>query len=117
MTKPKKKTDLVLRGRDGSTWIFKHKLAAEFTSDADFAQHLRAAIRESGVSQYHLAEVADVPQGAISVFLSGGDLKLSTFSRLAQAMGMALTHDPAKGLRKVGPASMPAPVNKRKRSK
>ncbi len=46
-----------------------------------------------GASQYHLAEAAGVPQASISFFMSGKDLKLSSFARLARIMGMTLEQD------------------------
>ncbi|MAT68922.1 MAG: hypothetical protein CMJ58_05305 [Planctomycetaceae bacterium] len=91
--------DLVVTGRDGSQYIFVWAKQAAGESDAgevDFADQLRAAIEKSGVSQYQLAKVADVPQTAISKFLRGNDIRLSTFNRLANVMGFELKHKPSK---------------------
>lgn len=83
--------DLTLKGRDGSVAIFKLSGPQESgRDDLEFGKVLRDAIIESGLSQYQLAKVAEVPQGAISVFLGGGDLRLSTFNRLARVMGLEL---------------------------
>jgi cell division protein FtsN len=103
MAKRTKKTaDLILKARDGSTWVFELKVHPDSgVSERDFAEKLRLAIEESGISQYHLAEVAEVPQGAISVFLAGGDLRLSTFTRLAHVMGLELQQDSAKAPKKI----------------
>ena len=55
-----------------------------------FGDVLRRAIRESGLSQYRLSRDAGVPQGAISVFLSGKDILLNTFEKLALCVGVGL---------------------------
>ena len=82
--------DLTFKGRDGSFTVFKLCLPQGTEhDDLDFAKILRDAIAKSGLSQYHLAKAADVPQGAISVFLAGGDLRLSTFNKLAYVMGFS----------------------------
>ena len=83
--------DRTFKGRDGSFTVFKLCLPRGTEhADLDFAKTLRDAISESGLSQYQLAKAARVPQGAISVFLAGGDLRLSTFNRLACVMGLEL---------------------------
>jgi hypothetical protein len=61
-----------------------------------FAEQLRHSIRSSEVTQYGLSKVTGVPQGAISVFLRGGDIQLKTFSRLAHCMGFEFGQNPRK---------------------
>jgi predicted XRE-type DNA-binding protein len=86
------------RGRDGSEWHFSLVIAQHAPSaEQEFAKQLRKAIEASGVSQYHLAKATGVPQGAISQFLAGKDLRLNTFTRLARVMGMTLELNPAAG--------------------
>lgn len=75
------------RSRDSSSVELRQVRAGE---GLGFADELRDAIRDSGVSQYQLAKASGVPQGAISVFMHGGDLMLSTFNCLACAMGLEL---------------------------
>jgi hypothetical protein len=95
------KPGLTAKGRDGSVWKFSNKWPpAKGEADADFSRMLREAIQTSGVSQYHLSKAAKVPQGTISVFLHGGDLRVGTFSRLAHVMGMDLRPNPAKAPKK-----------------
>lgn len=85
--------DLIGIGRNGITYIFQVKpLGEELPEDMDFAEQLREIIRESGVSQLQLAKQAGVPQPAISNFMSGRDIKLQTYNRLALIMGVETTH-------------------------
>jgi hypothetical protein len=100
----KNQPDVTAKGRDGSVYVFEVKARLEnWQADMDFAQKLRDAIKESGVSQYQLAKASEVPQGAISVFLNGGDLRLSTFNRLAYYMGLELRQNQAKAPKKIKP--------------
>jgi hypothetical protein len=105
---PKKKSkgpapDSVFKGRDGSVYVFHGKLPGEVPEDADFAEKLRDAIRDNKISQYQLAKAADVPQGAISMFMNGGDLRLKTFNRLAYLMGFELRQVKSKTPKKRPP--------------
>jgi hypothetical protein len=105
------KHDLVLKGRDGSVWAIDVKIKpGSGVSEMEFCEMLRQAIQESGVSQYHLSQAAGVPQGAISVFLGGGDLRVTTFTRLAHVMGLELRRNRAKAPKKIKP-----PVKRSKR--
>ena len=82
-------------GRNGVTYVFHAKsleLEEELPEDMDFAIELREAIRKSGISQCQLAKRAGVPQPAISNFMSGKDIKLQTFNRMALIMGFELKH-------------------------
>ncbi|WP_442485812.1 helix-turn-helix domain-containing protein [Aeoliella sp. SH292] len=92
--------DYELKARDGSTYLFQRKMPSEVPEDMDFAQQLRQAIAESGISQYQLAKAAEVPQGAISMFMNGGDLRLKTFNRLAYFMGFELRQLKSKAPKK-----------------
>ena len=103
------KPDLVVKGRDGSVYIIQACVkpgAAQ--NEMEFAELLRNAIVHSGLSQYQLAKAANVPQGAISVFLAGGDLRLNTFNRLAHVMGLELRQNRAKAPRKIKPKAAAA---------
>src|SRR3990172_5126972 len=62
----------------------------------DFAAQLRMAIRDSGLSQYSVPRLAKVQQGSLRLFLAGGDLKLSTFNRIALLLGFELFQNPTK---------------------
>ena len=91
--------DLTVRLRDGSVLVCQMKagtLTEELPPEMDFGELLRKAIQECGITQYRLARVAGVPQGAISVFLSGGDIQLKTFNRLAACMGFEIKQDKRK---------------------
>src|SRR4051812_12075153 len=101
------KPDLTLKGRDGSLWQIELKLLwTSGKSENEFAEILRNAIKNSGISQYHLSKASGVPQGTISVFLAGGDLRLATFTRLAKIMGMELQQNLAKAPRKIKSAGV-----------
>jgi len=82
--------------RDGSILEFRHSTNNRIAPETAFAQQLRHAIRSSKVTQYGLSKVTGVPQGAISVFLRGGDIQLKTFSLLAHCMGFEFEQDPEK---------------------
>lgn len=82
--------------RDGSILEFRHTTNGRTPPDMAFAEQLRHSIRSSDVTQYGLAKITGVPQGAISVFLSGGDIQLKTFSRLAHCMGFEFEQNPKK---------------------
>lgn len=60
----------------------------------DFAQQLRDAIRDAGLTQYRLAKDLKIPQSALSMFMSGKDLRVSTFNKLAHYCGFQLIQDP-----------------------
>lgn len=53
-------------------------------------EQLRAAIRNSGLTQEQLAAKAGIRQNRISVFLSGRDIRLETAGKIAQALGLKL---------------------------
>lgn len=55
-----------------------------------WADELRGAIRASGLTQTALAEASGVPQGTISKFLDGADIRLSRAEALARAVGITL---------------------------
>ena len=96
------KQSFTARGRDGSQWVFCLKIPpGNRITDEVFARQLREAIETSGVSQYHLAQAAGIPQASISYFMSGKDLKLSTFTRLARVMGMKLELNATAGPKKI----------------
>ena len=82
--------------RDGSTLEFRHSTNDRMPPELAFAEQLRQSIRSSEVTQYGLSKVSGVPQGAISVFMSGGDIQLKTFSRLAKCMGFEFEQNPEK---------------------
>ncbi len=82
--------------RDGSTLEFRHSKNDRLPPEMAFAEQLRQSIRSSEVTQYGLSKVTGVPQGAISVFLRGGDIQLKTFSRLAHYMGFEFGQNPEK---------------------
>jgi predicted transcriptional regulator len=54
--------------------------------DRTFADDLRDAIAEAGVTQERLEELSGVSQSAISKILKGGDPKLSTVRALEAAL-------------------------------
>ena len=57
---------------------------------ADFAETLRQAIRSAGLTQYQLAKVTGVPQSALSQVMTGKDLRVETFQKLCQVVGLEL---------------------------
>jgi hypothetical protein len=94
---PKDEPDFIGIGRNGITYVFHAKpLGKELPEEMDFAENLRGVIRESGISQCQLAKRAGVPQPAISNFMSGRDIKLETFNRMAAVMGFELKHKRSK---------------------
>jgi hypothetical protein len=104
MAERRKAADLVVKARDGTEWVFEIKcMPGTGVNEAQFAEMLRLAIGESGISQYRLAKIAEVPQGAISVFLAGGDLRLSTFTKIAHIMGFELRQNSAKAPKQIKP--------------
>ena len=60
----------------------------------DFAQQLRDAIRAAGLTQYRLAKDLNIPQSALSMFMSGKDLRVSTFNKLAHYLGFQMMQNP-----------------------
>ena len=82
--------------RDGVILEFRHSTNDRMSPELAFAEQLRQSIRSSEVTQYGLSKVSGVPQGAISVFLRGGDIQLKTFSRLAHCMGFEFGQNPRK---------------------
>lgn len=67
----------------------------------DFAETLREAIRAAGLTQYHLAKVTGIPQSALSQFMGGKDLRVGTFQKLCQVVGLELTQNPDHTPRKI----------------
>ena len=61
------------------------------TADPTTAARLRAAVRDSGLTQAALARAAGTDQATVSRFLAGGDVKLATAAKLAAAVGLRLT--------------------------
>jgi len=82
--------------RDGAILEFRHSTNDRMSPELAFAEQLRQSIRSSEVTQYGLSKVSGVPQGAISVFLRGGDIQLKTFTRLAHCMGFEFGQNPEK---------------------
>lgn len=66
----------------------------------DFAQQLRNAIRAAGLTQYRLAKDLQIPQSALSHFLNGKDLRVSTFNKLAHYLGFQMIQNPDLAPRK-----------------
>ena len=67
------------------------------TAHADiFATQLRAAIDDLGLPAYVVAKRAGVAQAALSTFMRGGDLRLSTASRIAAFLGFTMVQDKGK---------------------
>jgi len=79
-----------VRMKDGSHLT----LPAGDTEMPDFAQQLRDAIRAAGLTQYRLAKDLNIPQSALSQFMGGKDLRLSTFNKLAHYCGFQLMQNP-----------------------
>lgn len=67
----------------------------------DFAETLRDSIRAAGLTQYHLAKVTGIPQSALSQFLGGKDLRVRTFQKLCQIVGLELMQNDDRTPRKV----------------
>ena len=65
----------------------------------DYAQALRDAIETSGLTQYTLSKITGIAQSALSKFLSGGEIRLDTFNKLANLMGFELQQLPRKAPR------------------
>ena len=61
-----------------------------------FATQLRAAIDDLGLPVYVVAKRAGVAQAALSTFMRGGDLRLSTANRIAAFLGFAMVQDKGK---------------------
>lgn len=59
----------------------------------DFAEILRAEVKDSGKSQYALERETGISQGRIGAFLRGdtNDIRLPLFSALCRAVGIRLT--------------------------
>ena len=55
---------------------------------------LRDAIRNSGLTHYRIGQMAGVSPTVIDRFISGArpDLRLSTAAKIADALGLELTH-------------------------
>ncbi|MCE9605324.1 MAG: helix-turn-helix domain-containing protein [Planctomycetia bacterium] len=49
---------------------------------------LRKIIGKVGISQNQLAKLAGVPQSALSRFIDGGDIRIDTATKLADALGI-----------------------------
>ena len=88
----KRKTpqERTIRMKDGSHLT----LPAGDTEMPDFAQQLRDAIRAAGLTQYRLAKDLKIPQSALSMFMSGKDLRVSTFNKLAHYLGFQMMQNP-----------------------
>ena len=94
----KRKTpkERVIRMKDGSHLT----LPGGGSEMPDFAQQLRDAIRAAGLTQYRLAKDLKIPQSALSHFLNGKDLRVSTFNKLAHYLGFQMVQDPEKAPRR-----------------
>ena len=51
--------------------------------------------------RYHLARVTGIPQSALSQFMGGRDLRLKTFQKLCNVVGLDLTQNPDRTPKKV----------------
>jgi len=96
MGKNKKQILNTLRLRDGTVIELRGEM-----DRMDFAQTLRDAIAESGLTQYQLSKVTGIAQSALSKFLSGGEIRLDTFSSLANLLGFELRQLPERKPMKV----------------
>lgn len=56
----------------------------------DLAEHLRGVIRASGLTHYRIGKEAGCNPVVLDRFLRGSDLRLSTLSKLAPVLGLAL---------------------------
>jgi predicted transcriptional regulator len=69
----------------------------------DFAQTLRDAIRDAGLTQYRLSRESGVAQSALSTFMAGKDLRVDTFQRLCHVVGLELSQNADRAPRKIEP--------------
>ena len=66
-------------------------MARSKTSEADLAEQLRRAIRESGISPYRLCAEASVDRAMMSRFLTGKrTITLATAGRITACLGLVL---------------------------
>jgi predicted transcriptional regulator len=56
----------------------------------ELADTLRAAIRNSGISEIELARRTGVPQSRINDFMNGGDMRLTNAGKIAKYLGLEL---------------------------
>ncbi len=64
----------------------------------DIANTIRQRFEASGWSIKRLADTTGVPYSAVHAFLqSGADIRVSTASKLAEALGLRLVADKRKG--------------------
>ena len=92
-------------GRGKDQYIFEAGVletlnSPDLSREIDLAERLRKAIDRAGISQYQISKLTGVPQSVVSEFLSGGDLRLATFSRIASLMGFELRQNIARMPRK-----------------
>lgn len=62
----------------------------------ELADQLREAIRRSGLSQYEIARRSGVAEPRISVFMNGGDMRLTNAGKIARLLGLKLSKPPRK---------------------
>jgi len=95
MAPGRRKKERVIRLKSGET------LTLPETGDMiDLAQVIRDTIKSSGFTQYQLNKITGIPQGGLSVFLAGGDIRMETASKLAHVLGLELTENPEKSPRR-----------------
>lgn len=56
----------------------------------ELADILRAAIRDSGLSEIEIARRTGVPQSRINDFMNGGDMRLTNAGKIARYLGLEL---------------------------
>lgn len=97
MERKRKRTEAgtKIRLRDGTEILLPE------ADTTDFAETLRNAIRAAGLTQYHLAKLTGVPQSALSRFMAGQDLRVTTFQKLCRVVGLQLTQNEAGAPRKL----------------
>ena len=54
------------------------------------AEMLRAKIRDSGLTLTRIGELTGIPQPRLTVFMQGGDIRLSTAEKLAAHFRLTL---------------------------
>ena len=95
MAPGKRKKERVIRLKTGEY------LALPETGEmVDLTQFIRDAIKRSGLTQYQINKLTGIPQGGLSLFLNGGDIRLETASKLAHVLGLELIENPDKAPRR-----------------
>lgn len=89
MASGERKKECVIRLKSGETLIL-----PETDDMIDLAQVIRDAIQRCGITQYQLNKITGIPQGGLSAFLAGGDIRMETASKLTHVLGLELTENP-----------------------